>query len=111
MFDITDAALAQIKEYFSDKDIVPVRVFLAQGGCAGPQLTLALDEVREGDKTFEYDGGLSFVVDEALMEEAKPVKVDIGPMGFTVESSLVLDGGCGCASSGCGSGCAPGGCD
>lgn len=110
MFDISDGALAQIKEYFSDKDIVPVRVFLAQGGCSGPQLTLALDEVREGDKSFDYDGGLTFVVNDALLEEAKPLKVDIGPMGFVVDSSLELGGGCGCASSGgCGSGCASGG--
>jgi Fe-S cluster assembly iron-binding protein IscA len=100
VFEISDTAKQQIADYFQGKDIEPIRVFLHQGGCAGSSLALALDELKESDDHFEIDD-FTFVIDKALMEEAKPVRIDFMGMGFKVESSLKLGGG-GC--SGCSSG-------
>ncbi len=53
---------------------------------------------------FDFDGGITFVIDKSLLESAAPVKVDVTYTGFTVDSSLQLGGG-GCGSSGsCSSG-------
>ncbi len=117
MVTMSDTASAQIKEYFDGKEVQPIRIFLSAGGCSGPRLMLALDEVRDDDDTFELDG-FSFVVDKELLAEAKPIHIDLTPMGFDLTSSLKLEGGgCGCGSScgsggggaetggGCGSGC------
>jgi len=49
------------------------------------------------------EDGLTFLVDKKFLEEAKPIKVDFGMMGFRIESSLNLGGGKDACSS-CGSG-------
>lgn len=105
MIEVTEAARTELATYFKDKDIAPVRVFLAPGGCAGPRLSLALDEKREGDAVTDLDGGLTFVINEALLGETGDVKVDVTYTGFTVESENEVGGG-----GGCGSGCSPSGC-
>ncbi len=64
---------------------------------------MALDEPKESDEVFDFDGGIKFLMDKDLLESAQPVTVDIGYMGFTVDSSLQLGGG-GCSSGSCSSG-------
>ena len=105
MFEISDTAKQQIADYFQGKDIEPIRVFLHQGGCAGSSLALALDELKESDDHFEIDD-FTFVIDKALMEEAKPIRIDFMGMGFKVESSLKLEESSGgCAGCSCGGSC------
>jgi len=52
---------------------------------------------------FDFDGGITFVIDKTLLESAAPVKVDVSYTGFTVDSGLQLGGG-GCSSGSCSSG-------
>ncbi len=47
--------------------------------------------------------GFTFCIEKDLYEKAKPVKIDISYMGFSVESNLQLGGG-GCSSGACSSG-------
>ncbi|MGE4290930.1 MAG: IscA/HesB family protein [Desulfovibrio sp.] len=110
MLELTDAALTGLKKYFESNDMAPIRVFVAQS-CSGASLALGLDEVRDGDKSFDFDGGIKVVMDAELLEGAQPVSIDMGPMGFAVSSSLEFPqgGGCGCPSCGTGS-CGDGGC-
>jgi Fe-S cluster assembly iron-binding protein IscA len=67
-------------------------------------LALALDEPNDNDEVVDSNG-FKFVMDKKLLEMAKPVKVDVTYMGFTVDSNLQLGGGS-CGTSGC----APGAC-
>ena len=64
---------------------------------------MSLDEAREEDKVFEEDG-ITFVMDEQLFEQAKPVNIDFittaGGSGFSITSGLP-GGSC----SACGGGC------
>lgn len=46
MFKVTDKAQTEIAAYFADKEIKPLRVFLHPGGCAGPELLMAIDEKK-----------------------------------------------------------------
>ena len=99
MFTVTPAATKQIRVFSEGKEPAPVRVFLHSGGCGGPQLAMAFDEVKPDDEIIVVDG-ITFVVEKELIESAKPISVTFHEEGgFAVESSLKLGGGC----SGCGS--------
>ena len=102
MLEVTEAATKQIADYFKDKEVQPVRIFLNQGGWGGPSLAMALDEQRDNDEVYDIDG-FQYVVEKEFMEKAKPIKVDFLPMGFKVTSSIELpqDSACGsCGSDG-----------
>lgn len=79
-----------------------IRIYLSQGGCAGPRLALAMDEKADADESFDLDG-YTFLVERGLLAKAQPLTVDLGYMGFQILSSLKLGGG-GCSSGSCCSG-------
>jgi len=119
MISLSDAAKSQLDAYFEGKDKAPIRVFLS-GGCCGPKLSLALDEARDGDDSFEA-GGYTLLAEKSLLAASGALSIDMSEYGFSVESENSLGGGggsCGCgsdgasgASGGCGSGgCGSGGC-
>ena len=105
MFTLQPTAKAQLDEHFNGKDKEPIRIYLASG-CGGPRLGLALDEPKAGDQVFDIDG-YSFLMEEPLFEQAKPVSVLFDDnTGFTVQSAMVFpEGGGGCSSCGCGGSC------
>lgn len=107
MINLTDAAKQEFKNYFEGKEATPVRVYLADGGCSGMKLSLALDEVRDNDKSVSIDD-FTFVINEELAEASGVVSVDMTEYGFTIQSEKAIGGGgCGCSSGG---GCGSGGC-
>ena len=97
MLTVTEKAQQQIALYFEENDPKPIRVFLTSG-CGGSQISLALDEPKPQDSTFEI-AGVQYLVDKTLLEQAQPIEIDFSDQGFKVNSSLELGGGCG----GCGS--------
>jgi Fe-S cluster assembly iron-binding protein IscA len=97
MFTVSEAAQAQLIEYFKENELKPVRVFLANG-CGGSHLTMALDEKRPMDAVYSFEG-FEFVIEQALLDTAQPMEIDFGGQGFTISSQLQLGSGCG----GCGS--------
>lgn len=100
MFSVTDTAQKQIKEFFKDKELKPIRVFLNQGGCCGPQMAMGLDDKKENDSVFKVDG-VQYLIDKSLLIQAQPIIVDYLTNGFIVSSNLKLDNGCStCGSSG-----------
>lgn len=104
MIQVTPSAQEQVKNYFGDNEVQPVRIFLNSGGCGGPALAMALDEIKDGDAVFTHEG-IEFIMDKTLLAQASPVTVDFSGMGFRLASSLELSGGCGsCSTSG---GCCP----
>ena len=70
---------------------------------------MALDEPKESDAKYEQDG-LTFLVDNNLLDSCGSIKVDFMDAGmrsgFSISSTNPLGGGDGgCSSEGCGSGC------
>ena len=66
---------------------------------------LALDELRDGDESFD-DRGLIFVVEKEFYEKVKPIKVDYmeTPMGagFNISSNMQEpESTCGSSCSSC----------
>ena len=109
MFTATDLAVEKLGEYLQANNITSaVRVFLQQGGCSGPMLSLALDEQKEGDEVYN-NNQVTFLVEKTLLAQCGGMTVDYmeaGPRsGFSVQPAIPLaGGGCGCGSDGCGSG-------
>ena len=101
MITVSESAHNELDAYFADKEKSPIRIFLAPGGCSGPRLSLALDEPTDKDSVFE-DNGLTFSVENSLLEQTGAIEIDLTAMGFSVQSANPLNGG-GC--SGCGGGC------
>lgn len=114
--EVSDLAVTKVKEYLAENNITSaVRVAIMSGGCSGPVLSLALDEKKDADTVFDYDG-LKFLVDGAVTTNCGAIKVDYvqetsgcgcsgsGGAGFSVSSERPLStGGGGCGGS-CGSG-------
>jgi iron-sulfur cluster assembly accessory protein len=107
MFEVTELATEKIREFFKTRDAVsPMRVFIAGMGCSGPQLGISLDEKNDSDEVFE-ENGFTFLVEKALLDEAKPIKLDyiVTPQGegFYISSALMRADDCG--GGDCGGGC------
>nr|WP_320013554.1 IscA/HesB family protein [uncultured Desulfobacter sp.] len=99
MINVTKPAQEQVRLYFEGKEIAPIRILLNGDGCAGPSLAMALDEKKETDAVFTFDG-VEYIMDKDLMEKASPVDVDFEGTGFRLQSTLKPPAGC----KGCGSG-------
>jgi len=65
---------------------------------------MALDEQAENDTVIE-EKGVTFLIENSLLEEAKPIQVDFittpTGSGFRLSSSLSTSGGCGEGCSSC----------
>lgn len=103
MFTLTDNARRELMAYFADKEETSsLRIYLAPGGCSGPQLALALDEPNDEDTTF-VTNEFTFCINKELLDKTGALTVDLSYQGFIIESANPLGGGGGC--SGCGGGC------
>jgi iron-sulfur cluster assembly protein len=108
MFSVSEKASEMIKEFLKDRTEAPsIRVLMQEGGCCGPSLGMALDEATSEDEIFE-DRGITYVVEKALFEEAKPIAIEFittpRGSGFQLTSNLKQEQSCGssCSSSSCG---------
>jgi Fe-S cluster assembly iron-binding protein IscA len=65
---------------------------------------MALDESNESDEIFTRNG-LTFMIEKALYEDVKPIKVDFietsRGSGYSIESRLQKADGCGGCSGSC----------
>ncbi len=102
MVEVTESATKQIAEYFKDKEVSPIRIFLNAGGWGGPAPAMALDEPKETDNVYEIDG-FKYIVDKEFLEKVKPIKIDFSVMGFKIDCGA--DFGSECSSCGTKSSC------
>ena len=93
MLEVTKSATDKIAEYFKDREVEPIRIFLNAGGWGGPSLALALDEPKKTDTVFNIDG-FQFIVDEDFLGEAAPIKVDFAHFGFQFDCALEFEEAC-----------------
>ena len=94
MLQVTKSATEKIAEYFKDKEVKPIRIFLLDGGCAMPSLALDVDEPKDTDAVFDIDG-FQFIVDEDFMVEAAPIEVDYNTRsGFQFDCGLEFEDEC-----------------
>jgi iron-sulfur cluster assembly accessory protein len=110
---LSAAAAQAVQNITNEKNLegFGLRVYVAGGGCSGPQFGMALDDnIREVDKTFESEG-VKVIVDDVSFEYLLGATIDFvnDPQrgaGFVVDSPNAKahnHGGDGCA---CGGSCA-----
>lgn len=109
MITVTDVAADKAKTVLEQRGRPEgaLRLFVAGGGCSGPQFGMALAEDAETDDTQVEFGGVRFLIDSESAPYLEGAQVDfvddVVRSGFTIfNPSLQRSGG------GCGGGCACG---
>ncbi len=95
MFEVSEEASEKIKQFLEGREEAQaIRVLMTEGGWRGPYLVMALDEQKEDDEVFT-DRGVAFVIEKALFERVKPIRIGYthSPLGsgYTLESELMKD--------------------
>jgi iron-sulfur cluster assembly protein len=100
---LTDIAAEKVRGFISSQeaDGVGLRVGVRGGGCSGFQYALALDNQKDDDHVFDYEG-IRLIVDPASMRYVDGSTVDytesLMGAGFEVNNPNVV-ASCGCGSS------------
>ena len=103
MVTLTDIAAEKVRAFIAQQaeGQVGLRVGVRGGGCSGFQYALALDEQRDDDQVFEYEG-IRLIVDPASLRYVDGSTVDytesLMGSGFEVQNPNVV-ASCGCGSS------------
>ena len=84
---LTEAAKAALENVLGAGQHPDLRVFMSFLDASGPRLDLAPDVASDGDAVFRF-GDWRFVISALLLEQAAPVRIDCGPDGFVIQSSL-----------------------
>jgi iron-sulfur cluster assembly protein len=93
VFEVSEEASEKIKQFLEGREgLQAIRVLMTEGGWKGPYLVMALDEQKEDDEVFT-ERGVTFVVEKALFERVKPIRIDYAHStfgsGYTLESELM----------------------
>ncbi len=108
MIKVSDTAASKAKTVLEQRGRPngALRLFVAGGGCSGPQFGMALAETAESDDTELEFGGVRFLVDSESAPYLEGAEVDyvddVVRSGFTIFNPKVQSGG------GCGGGCSCG---
>ena len=104
MVTLTDIAAEKVRGFLAQQEAegdIGLRVGVRGGGCSGFQYALALDEKRDDDVVFDYDG-IRLIVDPASMRYVDGSQVGYAESlmgaGFEVNNPNVV-ASCGCGSS------------
>ena len=93
MLEVSEEASEKIKQFLEGREgLQPVRILMTEGGWKGPYLVMALDHQKEDDEVFT-ERGVTFVIEKALFERIKPIRIDythstLGP-GYPLKSELM----------------------
>lgn len=85
MLKVSSEAIEQIRQYFLNKDRMPIRIFVAMN-CSGAQFALALDESITNSDIIKKIDGFDFVVDTNLSKEVGDITIDFINNQFIITS-------------------------
>lgn len=110
MINVSDSAATKAKAVLEQRGRPDgaLRIFVAGGGCSGPQFGMALADAAEEDDTEMEFGGVRFIVDSQSAPYLDGAEVDyvddVVKSGFTIFNPKMGKQ----AGGGCGSGCSCG---
>ncbi len=101
-FDVTPRAILLLKDFFRDKEIKPVRIFVKLGGCGIRSFGVAVEKPEKNDKVIPVNG-FTFIIDKRLWDKVKPVKIDADKISFRISGNGIQpNSGCGACGFMCG---------
>ena len=105
MITVTPKATCLMADYFKDKEVRPIRIFVRLGGCGMRTFGIALEPPKRSDAVFKIDG-YTYVINRKLLNTVQPIKIDSDGIAFRMSGSgIAPPHGCG----GCGNMCGIGG--
>ena len=102
-FEISEKASRFLSEILREKGLkFPIRLELSPGGCSWLSFGLSFSKKMVNDAVLR-SGGLTFLIDKALLYKAKPIRLDCAPdtsgAKFSIVSNLRLTASClGCST-------------
>lgn len=103
MLEVSPKASETMADYCRDKEKLPVRIFLTQGGCGVRSFGVALEAAEASDELFEVDG-ISYVISRRLLKQYGPIKINSDGFSFRISGKGIHPPtGCGTCAYGCGS--------
>lgn len=102
MIEVTPRAMVLLKDFFKDRDITPVRIFVKLGGCGIRSFGVSLEEPKKNDEVISING-ITFIIEKGLWNKVKPIKVDADSISFRISGNGIQpNSGCGTCSYLCG---------
>ena len=102
MIEVTPRAILLLKDFFKDKEIKPVRIFVKLGGCGIRSFGVAVEKPKKNDEVISVDG-FTFIIEKGLWDKVKPIKVDADKIFFRISGKGIQpNSGCGTCSYMCG---------
>lgn len=105
LITVTPKAKVLMADYFKDKALQPIRIYVRLGGCGMRTFGIALEAPKRSDAVIEVDG-YTYVINRKLLKNVQPIKIDSDGIAFRMSGSgIAPPQGCG----GCGNICGVGG--
>ena len=102
MIEVTPRAILLLKDFFKDKDIKPVRIFVKLGGCGIRSFGVAVEKPKKNDEVISVSE-FTFIIEKELWDKVKPVKIDADRISFRISGNGIQpNSGCGTCSFMCG---------
>lgn len=102
MIDVTPRAEVLLKDFFKDKEIKPVRIFVKLGGCGIRSFGVSIEKPKKDDEVISVNG-FTFIIEKGLWDRVKPIKVDADRISFRISGNGIQpNSGCGTCSYMCG---------
>lgn len=104
MITVTDSAARHLQVLVAEKGEPGkgLRILVEQGGCAGMQYGMGLDEPKEGDEVVECGGGVRVMVDPESLGYLRGATIDycddLTGTGFRIQNPNAARS-CGCGTS------------
>ena len=102
MIEVTPRAMLLLKDFFRNKVVKPIRIFVKLGGCGIRSFNIALEKPEKGDEVISVDR-FTFIIEKGLWDKVKPIKVDADSISFRIfGNGIQPNSGCGTCSYMCG---------
>ncbi len=102
MIEVTQRAMLLLNDFFKDKEINPVRIFVKLGGCGIRSFGVAVENPKKNDEVIPVNG-FTFIMEKGLWDKVKPIKVDADRISLRISGNGIQpNSGCGTCSYMCG---------
>ena len=102
MIEVTHRAKLLFKDFFKNREIKPVRIFVKLGGCGIRSFGVGLEKKKPTDEVIKINQ-FTLIVDKKFLDLVKPIKIDADTISFRISGNGIQpNSGCGTCGYLCG---------